>query len=149
MLSAARPSGVVVTFVTGGGSIDRDAWEKGGAHALRSKGPGSVERVSPRQWERLERELGRGPRGGRPPAPFGCRGDGVVARGCHRADCQGRQGGEPVACLAGSALIGERLELGGQAAGLIPHGTLTQGCRRGAGRTAAVVGGDGGTNTAP
>ncbi|MFF5139337.1 winged helix-turn-helix domain-containing protein [Streptomyces sp. NPDC013157] len=39
----------------------RRAWEKGGEDALRSKGPVSVERLSPRQWERLERELGRGP----------------------------------------------------------------------------------------
>jgi putative transposase len=39
----------------------RRAWEHGGADALRSKGPVSAERLSPAQWERLERELGRGP----------------------------------------------------------------------------------------
>jgi transposase len=39
----------------------RRAWEEGGADALRSKGPASVERLSPGQWERLERELQRGP----------------------------------------------------------------------------------------
>ncbi|WP_225102335.1 winged helix-turn-helix domain-containing protein [Streptomyces sp. CoH27] len=39
----------------------RREWEEGGADALRSKGPGSVERLSSRQWERLERELKRGP----------------------------------------------------------------------------------------
>ncbi|MER6461642.1 hypothetical protein ABT278_14355 [Streptomyces sp. NPDC001228] len=35
--------------------------EEGGAGALRSKGPASVERVSPEQWERLEWELERNP----------------------------------------------------------------------------------------
>ncbi|MEU0236497.1 winged helix-turn-helix domain-containing protein [Nocardiopsis sp. NPDC006198] len=39
----------------------RHAWEQGGAHALRSAGPVSTERLSPGQWERLERELERGP----------------------------------------------------------------------------------------
>ncbi|MFF0227921.1 hypothetical protein [Streptomyces sp. NPDC004629] len=39
----------------------RREWEEGGADALRSKGPASVERLSPRQWERLEGELKRGP----------------------------------------------------------------------------------------
>ncbi|WP_372491859.1 helix-turn-helix domain-containing protein [Nocardiopsis dassonvillei] len=38
----------------------RHAWEQGGTDALRSKGP-SAERLSPGQWERLERELERGP----------------------------------------------------------------------------------------
>lgn len=38
----------------------RREWEQGGADALRSKGPASVERLG-RQWERLERELKRGP----------------------------------------------------------------------------------------
>jgi transposase len=38
----------------------RREWEEGGADALRSKGPASVERLSPGQWERLERELKRG-----------------------------------------------------------------------------------------
>ena len=39
----------------------REVWRVGGADALRSKGPVSVERLSPQQWERLERELKRGP----------------------------------------------------------------------------------------
>nr|WP_307519912.1 helix-turn-helix domain-containing protein [Streptomyces umbrinus] len=39
----------------------RREWEQGGADALRSKGPVSVERLSRSQWERLERELKRGP----------------------------------------------------------------------------------------
>jgi transposase len=39
----------------------RSAWRTGGTEALRSKGPASVERLSPRQWQRLESELGRGP----------------------------------------------------------------------------------------
>ncbi|EKX63276.1 winged helix-turn-helix domain-containing protein [Streptomyces ipomoeae] len=39
----------------------RRAWEQGGADALRSTGPTSVVRLSPAQWERLERELRRGP----------------------------------------------------------------------------------------
>nr|WP_030186530.1 winged helix-turn-helix domain-containing protein [Streptomyces sp. NRRL S-813] len=39
----------------------RRAWEQGGADALRSAGPASVERLSPAPWERLERELRRGP----------------------------------------------------------------------------------------
>ncbi|MEU7049028.1 winged helix-turn-helix domain-containing protein [Streptomyces eurythermus] len=40
----------------------RRAWEQGGVDALRSSGPASVERLSPEQWELLERELRRGPR---------------------------------------------------------------------------------------
>src|SRR5258705_11059967 len=39
----------------------RKSWREGGIEALRSTGPVSVERLSPQQWERLERELGRGP----------------------------------------------------------------------------------------
>jgi putative transposase len=39
----------------------RRAWRKGGAEALRSKGPASPERLTARQWARLERELLRGP----------------------------------------------------------------------------------------
>lgn len=39
----------------------RRAWREGGLDALRSRGPVSVERLSPRQWERLERELQQGP----------------------------------------------------------------------------------------
>ncbi|MDE3723297.1 winged helix-turn-helix domain-containing protein [Nocardiopsis sp. N85] len=39
----------------------RRAWEQGGVDALRSRGPVSAERLSPGQWERLERELERGP----------------------------------------------------------------------------------------
>jgi putative transposase len=39
----------------------RREWERGGADALSSVGPASVERLSPVQWERLERELRRGP----------------------------------------------------------------------------------------
>nr|WP_131770386.1 winged helix-turn-helix domain-containing protein [Candidatus Protofrankia californiensis] len=39
----------------------RRTWREGGLGALRSKGPLSVERLSPAQWECLERELGRGP----------------------------------------------------------------------------------------
>jgi putative transposase len=40
----------------------RRAWQGGGTEALRSKGPVSRERLSPRQWARLEAELRRGPR---------------------------------------------------------------------------------------
>ena len=39
----------------------RQAWRDGGSDALRSKGPHSVERLSPAQWERLVRELELGP----------------------------------------------------------------------------------------
>lgn len=39
----------------------RRDWKAGGAQALRSKGPVSVERLSAEQWERLEAELKRGP----------------------------------------------------------------------------------------
>ena len=39
----------------------RKAWRDGGAEALRSKGPVSREKLSPRQWARLEAELGKGP----------------------------------------------------------------------------------------
>jgi transposase len=39
----------------------RRTWREGGPEALRSKGPVSVERLSPVRWERLERELARGP----------------------------------------------------------------------------------------
>uniref|UniRef100_UPI00054C1D69 winged helix-turn-helix domain-containing protein n=1 Tax=Streptacidiphilus albus TaxID=105425 RepID=UPI00054C1D69 len=39
----------------------RQVWRAGGAEALRSKGPFSREWLSPRQWERLEAELRRGP----------------------------------------------------------------------------------------
>jgi transposase len=39
----------------------RQAWRDGGTAALRSKGPVSRERLSPRQWARLEAELRRGP----------------------------------------------------------------------------------------
>jgi putative transposase len=39
----------------------RRAWRTGGTQALRSKGPMSVERLSPQQWARLETELRRGP----------------------------------------------------------------------------------------
>jgi putative transposase len=39
----------------------RRDWRLGGVEALRSKGPVSVERLSPQQWERLEAELKRGP----------------------------------------------------------------------------------------
>src|SRR6266851_7304055 len=37
------------------------AWRDGGAAALRSRGPVSRERLSPRQWARLEAELRKGP----------------------------------------------------------------------------------------
>jgi transposase len=37
------------------------AWQAGGTGALKSKGPASRERLSPRQWARLELELGKGP----------------------------------------------------------------------------------------
>jgi transposase len=45
------------------GSVRRwhRAWQDGGAEALRSKGPVSREKLSPRQWARLEAELGKGP----------------------------------------------------------------------------------------
>jgi len=39
----------------------RQAWRDGGTAALRSRGPVSRERLSPRQWARLEAELGKGP----------------------------------------------------------------------------------------
>ncbi|WP_331738850.1 helix-turn-helix domain-containing protein [Embleya sp. NBC_00896] len=39
----------------------RRAWREGGLDALRSKGPMSVERLTPQQWEHLKRALGRGP----------------------------------------------------------------------------------------
>jgi transposase len=39
----------------------RRDWREGGLDALRSKGPLSVERLSPEQWRRLERALERGP----------------------------------------------------------------------------------------
>lgn len=39
----------------------RRAWGEGGADALQSRGPMAVERLSPAQWARLERELQRGP----------------------------------------------------------------------------------------
>jgi putative transposase len=38
----------------------RRAWQAGGTGALRSRGPVSRERLSPQQWARLERELGKG-----------------------------------------------------------------------------------------
>ena len=45
------------------GSVRRwhRAWQAGGAEALRSRGPVSRERLGPRQWARLELELGKGP----------------------------------------------------------------------------------------
>jgi putative transposase len=39
----------------------RQAWRDGGTAALRSRGPVSRERLSPRRWARLEAELRRGP----------------------------------------------------------------------------------------
>jgi transposase len=39
----------------------RRQWREGGAQALRSKGPVSVERLSAEQWARVEQELRRGP----------------------------------------------------------------------------------------
>lgn len=39
----------------------RRDWRAGGLEALRSKGPLSVERLSPEQWRRLERALELGP----------------------------------------------------------------------------------------
>jgi transposase len=39
----------------------RRAWRIGGVDALRSKGPVSAEKLSARQWARLESELNRGP----------------------------------------------------------------------------------------
>jgi putative transposase len=39
----------------------RRAWQAGGPAALKSKGPASREKLSPRQWARLEAELGKGP----------------------------------------------------------------------------------------
>jgi transposase-like protein len=45
------------------GSVRRwhRAWRDGGIAALRSKGPVSRERLSPRQWARLEAGLNKGP----------------------------------------------------------------------------------------
>ena len=37
------------------------AWRGGGIEALQSRGPVSRERLSPRQWARLEAELRKGP----------------------------------------------------------------------------------------
>jgi putative transposase len=39
----------------------RQAWRDGGTAALRSRGPVAPERLSPRQWARLEAELRKGP----------------------------------------------------------------------------------------
>ena len=39
----------------------RQAWRDGGTAALRSRGPVSRERLSPRRWARLKLELGKGP----------------------------------------------------------------------------------------
>lgn len=39
----------------------RRAWRQGGTEALKSTGPVSRERLSPRQWARLEAELAKGP----------------------------------------------------------------------------------------
>ncbi|GGJ64602.1 hypothetical protein GCM10010121_089090 [Streptomyces brasiliensis] len=39
----------------------RQRWREGGAQSLRSKGPVSPERLSARQFARLEAELRRGP----------------------------------------------------------------------------------------
>ncbi|NJP96642.1 helix-turn-helix domain-containing protein [Nonomuraea sp. FMUSA5-5] len=39
----------------------REAWIEGGEQALRSKGPVSREKLSARQWQRLDVELRRGP----------------------------------------------------------------------------------------
>ncbi|MEW2117730.1 winged helix-turn-helix domain-containing protein [Streptomyces sp. NPDC005474] len=39
----------------------RKVWREGGTAALRSKGPVSRERLSVREWDRLEAELKRGP----------------------------------------------------------------------------------------
>lgn len=39
----------------------RAAWESKGLDGLRSQGPVSVERLTPRMWARLESELGKGP----------------------------------------------------------------------------------------
>jgi transposase len=39
----------------------RRAWREGGLGALRSRGPLSVERLSPEQWQRLRRALELGP----------------------------------------------------------------------------------------
>jgi putative transposase len=39
----------------------RRAWQDGGTAALRSGGPVSREKLSPRQWARLEQELRKGP----------------------------------------------------------------------------------------
>ncbi|MFI0425238.1 winged helix-turn-helix domain-containing protein [Spongiactinospora sp. 9N601] len=39
----------------------RKAWREGGTSALRSKGPVSREKLSARQWARLDAELRRGP----------------------------------------------------------------------------------------
>jgi len=39
----------------------RQAWQDGGTEALRSKGPVSREKLSPRQWARLEAGLRKGP----------------------------------------------------------------------------------------
>ena len=38
----------------------RKVWREGGAAALKSKGPVSRERLSVREWDRLEAELKRG-----------------------------------------------------------------------------------------
>ncbi|GAA2487382.1 hypothetical protein GCM10010276_27280 [Streptomyces longisporus] len=72
----------------------------------------------------------------RTPAPLRRRGDRVLAGECHRADHQGRQRGEPVPHSASPPRIGDRLELGYQAADLVLGGTLAEGFQ--AGRTRHV-----------
>ena len=73
--------------------------------------------------------------GCRAPAPLRCRGDGVMARRGHRADHQGQQRRDSIPHPACPARIGDRLELGYQAADLVPRVTRAEGfqagCRRG------------------
>ena len=64
-------------------------------------------------------------------APLRRRGDRVVAGRGHRADHQGQQRGEPAPHSASPSRIGNRLELGDQAADLVLGGTLAEGFQAG------------------
>jgi transposase len=58
-----RTSDIAAAFRVSVGSVRkwRRQWRVGGREALLSKGPMKVEKLAPRQWERLVMELKRGP----------------------------------------------------------------------------------------
>lgn len=89
--------------------------------------------VAAQQWVTGKPERGRF-LGHRATAPFGGRGDRVMACRRHRADDQGRQRGEPVTHPTGSARIGDPLRLPGQTADLIPGSPLAKSLQGGRGR---------------